>query len=415
MFRSRFAGMAVKLKKRRPCRILFHNSYPGLHGSQKIALQLLEGLPQGEYEAWAGAPFETDFLSANALPESRRIDFHLPEAFRSFRGELMRRSPWLLFWQVLTLLLPFWWRAWQQLRRHEIDLVYASNERCLFFIGVPACLAGLPVLWHIQSGFRKGKPWMHRLASRLATRAVAVSKAVRDDARAFVRGAIWRRMEVIYNGLPDVVPSSLSQKTRNASPIKLIFVGALTPEKGLHVLLRALAELPEELRQNLTLNVVGAFQDEWYQVPTEEMAAALPVKFLGYRTDVPELLAASDALVVPSIEREVFRLPDDSLRTVLWKEGFNLAALEGMRAGIPVLAASSYGLREVVTEGKTGLLFEPGDSADLRKKILQLVGDETYRIQLGQQGRQRFLQYFSMEQMCGQFHRVFQNMSLGRG
>lgn len=400
--------MALTPGPGRPVNILFHNSYPGLHGSQKMALQLLTNMPQEQFETWAAAPFDTDFLASCRLPPTRRVNFQLPESFRTFRGGLLRRNPIFLFWQLLTQLLPFWWRAGRRLRKEHIDLVYASNERCLFFVGLPARFAGIPVLWHIQSGFRKGRPWVHWLASCFATRAIAVSEAVREDAQGFIRKQLWRNTRVVYNGLPDVLAA---EKTEHSHTCKLIFIGALTPEKGLHILLKALGVLPKDLLSNLSLDVAGEFKEDWYREMIGQLSAGLPVRMLGYRSDVPDLLEASELLVVPSIEQETFHEKNGETHAIHWKEGFNLAALEGMRAGIPVLAASTYGLREVVADGESGLLFKPGDIADLSDKLRRLLSDPELRSQLGKQGRIRFLQYFSAEKMQSEFLQVVTEMT----
>lgn len=403
--------MALTEPPGRPARILFHNSYPGLNGSQKIGLQLLAGLPPGRFEALAGGPFTTEFLDACGLPPERRLDFGLPPSFRVFRGGLLRQNPLLLVWRALTQLLPFWWRAKRRLMAERIDLVYVSNERCLFFIGIPARLAGIPVLWHLQSGFRLGRPSLHRFASCLATQAAAVSEAVRDDARHFVRKKLWREMRVIYNGIPAVVAPGPQSQGHWA----LTFIGALVPEKGLHLLFEALAQLSKNLQKRLIINVAGNFRDDWYREFVQALAAGLPpgitVNFLGYCSDVPGLLARSNALVAPSLETGNFTLPDGSARRVQWKEGFHLVALEGLRAGVPVVAAATYGLREVVTDGETGLWFRSGDAADLREKIERLAADPDLCKRLGRAGRARYEQFFTEEKMRAQFHEIFREMT----
>lgn len=404
--------MALNEQSQKPVRVLFHNSYPGLNGSQKIALQLLKGLPPERYEAWAGGPFATEFLDACELPPGRRLDFGLPASFRTFRGGLLRRNPLQLCGQILTQLLPFWLRTKRRLVAEGIDFVYVSNERCLFFVGIPARLAGKPVLWHLQSGFRRGRPWLHRWASRLATRAIAVSEAVREDARGFVRPGLFREMRMIYNGLPEAPPASVSPGTEH---FRLTFIGALTPEKGLHLLLEAAGQLSENLQNRLIINVAGVFPEDWYREIIAAQIAALPVgvkiNLLGYCPNVQALLAQTDLLVVPSVE--IFTLP--SGQAIYWKEGFNLVALEGLRAGVPVLAAATYGLREVIHDGEAGLGFRPGDAADLREKIERLAASETLSAQLGRQGRARYEQLFTAEKMQAQFLEVLTEMTAGRG
>lgn len=383
-------------------KILFHNSYPGIHGSQKMAQLLLSGLPEKEWEVWAGAPFNTAFLQESVADEYR-LDGKLPEGLRVFRGKLLRRNPL----SVLLLILPYWWRTWRALKRRKFDLLYASNERCLFLIGIPARLAGIPVLWHIQSGFRMGKPWVHQLAGRIATRAVAVSEAVRSDARLVLPKRISSKIVLIYNGLEDVASKSQSisqEKTR------LFYAGAITPEKGLHVLLDALHLLPPTLLATISLQVAGESKEQWYDDIVREKARDLHVQFLGYRDDVPDLLAQSDIAIVPSIESAVFDQNAGSPKVIHWKEGFNLVALEGMRAGVAVLAAATYGLKEVVEDGQSGLHFETGNAEDLAQKLALLLAQPQLRQALAKGGRERFAQHFSAAAMRSRFYALFETM-----
>lgn len=388
-----------------PVRILFHNSYPGVGGSQKMAWQLLDGMPQDHYETWAAAPFDTEFLAGCGLPPARRLDLRIPMAFRSRRGVLLRRNPVRLFGETLWSLVPFWWRTWRTFRTCGFRLLYVSNERCLFFAGIPARLAGIPVVWHIQSGFRMGRPRVHWLASRIATHAVAVSEAVRQDAGRFIHSKLFTHTRLIYNGLPDTMRNSGAMRQEKSSLFQLTFIGALTPEKGLHVLLGALQGWSEPGKEKWRLNVAGEFRDAWYEARIRPFFQAEHVAWLGFCADVPALLDRTDLLVVPSIETEKFELPDGTVHTVRWKEGFGLVALEGLRAGVPVLVADTYGLREVV--GDAGLYFAPGDVNDLREKIALLAADEALRRRLGRAGRQRYEELFTREKMQAQFVRFF--------
>lgn len=378
-------------------RILFHNSYPGMQGSQKIALQLLEGLPAGEFEAWAGAPFDTEFLQ-KARQQASTLDFQLPSALRTYQGGMLRKNPLGLLWLFFRYLAPFWRRASRLLRQNRIALIYAGNERCLFFLGIPARWAGIPVVWHIQSGFRRGRPWLHRLLARLATHVVAVSEAVRADAKQ-VLGERWAsRIEVVHNGIGDLdVP--VCNKPQNV--ITLMFAGSLIPEKGLHVLVEALRNA-----QGLPawqLWVAGRFREAWYENRIRSMADGLPVQFLGFRDDLPALLSSSDILIVPSIEKAFF----PKIGEFRWKEGFNLVALEGMRAGIPVIASATYGLKEVAADQETGLFFIPGNPTDLGEKLARLMADPALRTEMGAAGRKRFLQHFTLAKMQERFNTLF--------
>lgn len=129
----------------------------------------------------------------------------------------------------------------------------------------------------------------------------------------------------------------------------LLFIGRLSPEKGLDVLLAALARSTSGLR----LEVVG---DGPERASLEALAATLGlrarVRFQGLRRDVRPALAAAEALVMPSL-----------------REGLPVAALEARVAGLPLLASRVGGLPSLVEEGVDGVLVAPGDLDGWRRAL----------------------------------------------
>jgi glycosyltransferase involved in cell wall biosynthesis len=114
------------------------------------------------------------------------------------------------------------------------------------------------------------------------------------------------------------------------------------------------------------------------------------VRFLGYRSDIPELLANSDALVLPSLY-----------------EGLPLAVLEAMAAGKPVVATSVGGTDEAVVDGETGFLVPPRDSDALAAAIRRVIQDDVLAQRLGANGRARVAAHFRVEAMVQQVAGVY--------
>jgi glycosyltransferase involved in cell wall biosynthesis len=106
------------------------------------------------------------------------------------------------------------------------------------------------------------------------------------------------------------------------------------------------------------------------------------ITFTGWRTDVPALMKAADICVHPS----------------LW-EGFGLTLLEAMAAGTCIVASRVSTIPEVVLDGETGWLVPPGDSDALGAAILRLLADPARRRELGEAGRRRAAETFSVERM----------------
>ncbi len=121
----------------------------------------------------------------------------------------------------------------------------------------------------------------------------------------------------------------------------------------------------------------------------EQQAADLglrdEVSFLGFVSDTAEFLANVDLFAMPSLY-----------------EGLGVAALEAMAAGKAVIATRVGGLSESVIDGVTGILIPPRDPKALAEAIAKLVRTPDLAVAMGKQGRERVLQYFTLERMATQ-------------
>jgi glycosyltransferase involved in cell wall biosynthesis len=172
----------------------------------------------------------------------------------------------------------------------------------------------------------------------------------------------------------------------------VLFVGRITPHKGLDVLIRA---LPDHAR----LTVVGTTghdrhpPESTYPELVRRLAAAREVSFVTAAPDaaLPELYRRAAVAVLPSVQRSCFG------RTIAISELLGLSALEAMASGTPVVASRIGGLPEVVSDGETGLLAEPGDVAGLRDRLATLLGDRRLARRLGDNARAAVLDRFTWE------------------
>lgn len=209
--------------------------------------------------------------------------------------------------------------------------------------------------------YRLFGPLVRRSSRRLAVR-IAVSEAARAFAAQFVAGAF----RVIPNGV-DVAAFAVADGRGEGR--RIVFVGRPDPRKGLPVLLGALAGLPGET----VLDLVGVSPADLDRLPGG-LAPAVRGRVTAHgRVGDDErrrLLARADVLCAPS----------------LGGESFGVVLVEGMAAGVPVVASDIPGYREVlpVTAGR---LVPPGDSSRLSAALADLLGDPDERRVLGQEGR----------------------------
>jgi glycosyltransferase involved in cell wall biosynthesis len=181
------------------------------------------------------------------------------------------------------------------------------------------------------------------------------------------------KISVLSHFLPDPFPEPKS--TEDLQPY-ILFIGRLSPEKGVATLIEAIAQLP-----NITLKIVG---EGVYEAPLKKLAlekGVSHIEFLGHRSGEEkwQLLREASISVVPSE----------------WYENFGLAALESMAVGVPVVASNLGGLPYLVEDGKSGLLFQAGDSRDLREKIMQLIAQPQKARKMGDWGRKQVITRYS--------------------
>lgn len=168
--------------------------------------------------------------------------------------------------------------------------------------------------------------------------------------------------------------------------------GRLAPIKGFDVAMRALAALPGV---HLWLAGEGGEEPALHALAAG-LGVADRVRFLGWRRDIPALLAAADAAVVPSR-----------------REPFGLVFLEAWQAGTPVVATASEGARHLLRHGESGMIAPVEDAAALAAHLSRVLGDPALRQRLAAGGRDRLRAAFT-EAVTVQAYRDFFEQVRGR-
>jgi glycosyltransferase involved in cell wall biosynthesis len=214
-----------------------------------------------------------------------------------------------------------------------------------------------------------------------AVDAFVTASTISQDALAG-RGFPREKMTIIPDGVPT--PASLRspavvRRELGLGETDAVFVTTafFEPRKGHRVLVEAAAALA--LPGNVKFVLIGD-GPELEPVKSAVAAAGLvsSFRFLGFRGDAAEILAAADALILPSVS----------------DEDMPLAILDAMALGKPVLSTRLAGIPDEVEDGKTGLLSEPGDAKGLAENLGRLIKDPALRRSLGAAGRARFLERF---------------------
>lgn len=194
----------------------------------------------------------------------------------------------------------------------------------------------------------------------------------------------FTRAKLVEGGLPhdkiavkpNWVQDPVAQGLRIDGPRKgAVFVGRLSPEKGVKVLVDAWRAIPD-----VALTIIGDGPER----AALEAAAPGNVRFAGKldRAQVNQAMAEAQALLVPS----------------LWLEGFPLVLIEGMAAGVPLVASDIGALPSIFENGRTGVLVEPGNVAAWAKALRRFFDDEAAQRVMGLQGRKAYEDRYSPQQ-----------------
>ncbi len=229
---------------------------------------------------------------------------------------------------------------------------------------------------------------------------ICVSQRVRD-----ILGAAEppiKRARIIYGGTSLDVPTAAHNNSGRPPrhSLKLVYVGRLTPEKGVHTAIRALALLAHRIDRPITLDLIGSGSPDYErELKTLVQRSGLEgyVSFRGSlpRDEMPTALTQYDALLFPSE----------------WEEPFARTVLEAMAARLVVIGTITGGTGEVLLEGETGLTFPAGDAAALARQIQHLHDNRPLRTRLAEAGRERVRSRFTFKRMADELESALQEIA----
>jgi glycosyltransferase involved in cell wall biosynthesis len=283
--------------------------------------------------------------------------------------------------------------------RSEIGLAHVHMaafgsvyRKCVILL---VCRAfGVPAIVHIHGGD------LDRFCAKGGIGLRLLRTAFRHASRVVVLGAYWRRLAETALGidpakisiLPNAIPAPPEPGPRDAAPdCEIVFLGYVTPEKGVDDLLRALAsEAMAGRRWRLTAAGTGAL--DTYRRLAAELGIAERIAFVGWVDEekVKALLAHADLLVLPS-----------------HFECLPMAIIEAMAHGLPVIATPVGAIPDAVLDGETGILVPVGSPPALGRAIAHLVDAPSERQRLGRNGRRHFERNFDLERFHARMRAIY--------
>lgn len=389
-----------------PVRLLVTHAADEMYGSDAVLLGLLSGLSKDEFQPIVFLPRDISYeglLSAKLRQlgiETHTVSW-LPVLRRKYFTPLgvVRYASRMLF-AIGTFL--------SVIRQRDVDIIY-SHTSAVLAGALAARLAGRPHVWHIleiTESPRFMRDVMARLIPCLSTRAVATSEAVRAHL-CRLYPPCCRDLVVLHNGVdaekfhPGVSGNRVREEL-GLTPDQLLIgmAGRVGAWKGQEFLLDAVPSIVTQCPNVRFLLAGGVFDNrhealEALRDRVLQLGLGEIVIISDFRRDMPEVLAALDVFVQPSMK------PDP----------FPTALLEAMSAGKPIVSTAWGGPAEMVVEGETGLLVPPGDVPSLVAAICLLLKDPVLRTRMGNAGRRRLLERFSQTAFIEQYSRLLRDLA----
>ena len=369
--------------------ILYLDSGSGIGGGQRSLLLLLNLLDKDRFTPFVGCLGDSPFAAEAEKTEASVVPLSLPAAHN--KTDKIRR---FTLGDLLEDLRQFKviLQLHRMVKRNAIDLIHANSLSVALLGGIVARINRIPILMHKRYATSYGV--LDRICERLLHRVILVSEATRWNF------APTAKQTLIYNGVdldafqasPEEVQDLRSELLPDASDASIVagVVTRITPEKGIHFLVRAIAALKGlslMTGTDIKLLIVGGpyFQkDIDYMNELKQEVVDLGVEdsiiFTGFLSDTRVVTSLLDIVLVPSI------IPEACPRTII----------EAMAVGKPVIATPLGGSKELVTPD-TGILVPPEDASAIADAIAILTTDRERLRAMGKASRNRAEQLFSSE------------------
>ena len=283
------------------------------------------------------------------------------------------------------------------------DIVHTHNSSPQLFVAIAGLTNHVKLVTteHNTSNRKRQWKWYRFIESWMYRRydhIICISKVAEDKLREYMGGdwlnqktAVYHRMTTINNGV-DVETIHQARPASDLIELKqgrkaILMVAAFRKQKDQDTLVKAMTLL-DKSKFEVWFAGTGERLDSVRQLAVS-LGVEKNIRFLGLRTDVPQVLKAADMIVMSSH----------------W-EGLSLSNVEGMSAGKPFIASNVNGLKEV-TEGY-GILFPHEDAGALAKEIMHLGQEATYSDQIARRCYERALA-FDINKMMNAYEKVYQN------
>ncbi|ULO06685.1 glycosyltransferase family 4 protein [Paenibacillus sp. 19GGS1-52] len=270
------------------------------------------------------------------------------------------------------------------LKQEKVVCVHTNSLKSALYGTIAAKKAGVPLIWHIRDHI--GAPYLKpivaktiRVLSRLIPNGVIANSHSTLNALELPSS---KKTLVVYSAFAKAIGAGIGK--RDQKTFNVLLVGRLAHWKGQHIVMEAAKAFKQDTRVKFWLAGDALFGEEEYkQELIQKMAKdeLTNVSLLGHVEDIQGLMNKADLLIHTSIT----------------PEPFGQVIVEGMAAGLPVIASAEGGPVEIVIPGETGLLIQPGDAKILADSITWMLEHPEERKRMADNGMRRVKEHFVIE------------------
>ena len=364
--------------------ILFVSHSAELYGAERMLLQILERIDKAKFNP-------SLILPAHGPFEGEAKRFNIPTVRIPFKWWITEKSkawkqPLSWVWNIKSVLSIV-----KIIRKKKISLVF-SNSSVVCGGAFAARMLRVPHVWSVHEilrgsgslvsfllGNRIFVRWMSHLSTRIIVNSLATGSGFGRD----------EKVRLIYSGLDtpshDFPPKSELRQALDLDEqdVVLGMVGKVYRGKGQKEVILAFDELHRQ-HPHLRLLIVGEIKDRTYYQEIDRIVNRRNlrkyVRFLGYRSDVFNIMRCLDMLIVASV-----------------LDSFGLVALEAMAVGTPVLAAAKGGLPELIIPGQNGFLLESTEPERIAEGVKNILRNPSKVAEIRQHGQMTVKEKFTLE------------------
>lgn len=359
-------------------------------GGERCFAQIINGLPTEQYEIYLASTGNDQLYDAINNAQVHKIPMDFSSKYNPF---------------LLT-------KVTNVIKEENIDIVHGQGARAEFYARLASGRTGIPKYistiatpvegYDVDFLKKRFYRFFDRFSEKYVDRFIVVSDALKD----FVihqRRISAEKVVRIYNGIeinhydPDKLKSQRlqirSEFILNDDVILIGSIGRLVWQKGFTYFLRCIPDIIKHIAQTKFVVVGDGEMRKYLQNLSKKLGTENHLFFAGQRSDIRDILAATDIIVIPSLQ-----------------EGFPMVTLEAMAMKKPIIATRINGITEQMSDSVEGILVEPTSVSALTIAIKRLLENPELATSLGEAARKRVIKDFSVEKMISETISVYESL-----